>query len=297
MMTDIDYDAIQDRVDSFLNKEKEIDNLKSTITEVEDEFEDLYYQMVEALNENETLKKKLMYHQQIAKNHKIDLDHANENLKYVESAKAGVVQQLEELRERYDTLNTQYGRLGLVHDQFSQDACVEILDLKRRLNESDEQNESLLSIRQQERAKEKEKELMVVIDHQFNELANFKDRVDEQDQIIKEEKRNTQFWYEKATDCGGSLNRYQSEIDGLNKELNEYCDRVKELENQLEANEDNAEYWYETAENLRVENDNLVTRSDINVLEAKQDAYRQGITDAYNGIVNWMKNDIRWDDK
>ncbi len=280
MMTDIDYDAIQDRVDSFLNKEKEIDNLKSTITEVEDEFEDLYYQMVEALNENETLKKKLMYHQQIAKNHKIDLDHANENLKYVESAKAGVVQQLEELRERYDTLNTQYGRLGLVHDQFSQDACVEILDLKRRLNESDEQNESLLSIRQQERAKEKEKELMVVIDHQFNELANFKDRVDEQDQIIKEEKRNTQYWYEKATANDGVLNRYQNEIDQLNTDFNKY---IKDTAAQLEK--------------LRVDNENLVTRSDINVLEAKQDAYRQGITDAYNGIVNWMKNDIRWDDK
>lgn len=393
MMTDIDYDAIQERVDSFLNKEKEIDNLKSTITELEDEFEDLYYQMIEAVNENETLKKELTYHQQIAKNHKIDLDHANENLKYVESAKAGVIQQLEELEKTHADLDEKYGYLeianeklerkyswlNMVHASFKKSVLEEIQgleatiedlkrtiadmkivndrllqsststydaywsnqthrcqeemeywkakaeeigrmydeeedtseywhnvaddfeqeieELKNMLSDSDDQNESLLSIRQEERVKEREKELMGIIDHQFNELANFKDRVDEQDQIIKEEKRNTQFWYEKATDCGGSLNRYQSEIDSLNKELNEYSERVKELESLLEANEDNAQFWYETAENLRVENDNLVTRSDINVLEAKQGAYRQGITDAYNGIVNWMKNDIRWDGK
>lgn len=141
----------------------------------------------------------------------------------------------------------------------------EMEELKNMLSDSDDQNESVMSIHREERWHEKQKELMKIIDRQYFEALARDKRVTELETQLDEEKDTCEYWYNVSTNHEDIIAQLTSEIAHWEWEYN----RVQEL-------------W----DYAQKEKEQLLYAAG----EARKEAYVNGMEDAEKLYLKALKN-------
>ncbi len=138
-------------------------------------------------------------------------------------------------------------------------------ELKNMLSDSDDQNESVMSIHREERWHEKQKELMKIIDRQYFEALARDKRVTELEAQLGEEKDVCEYWYNVSTNREDVIAQLTSEIAHWEWEYN----RVQSL-------------W----DYAQKEKEQLLYAAG----EARKEAYVNGMEDAEKLYMKALKN-------
>lgn len=125
----------------------------------------------------------------------------------------------------------------------------EIEELKNMLSDSDDQNESVMSIHREERWHEKQKELMKIIDRQYFEALARDKRVTELEDQLENEKKNAMGWYESACRVQEKCDSWERVANTHNADLNRILKNEADLKTQLDEEKDTCEYWYNVSTN------------------------------------------------
>lgn len=138
-------------------------------------------------------------------------------------------------------------------------------ELKNMLSDSDDQNESVMSIHREERWHEKQKELMKIIDRQYFEALARDKRVTELETQLGEEKDTCEYWYNVSTSREDIIAQLTSEVAHWEWEYN----RVQSLWDYAQKEK---EQWLYAAG------------------EARKEAYVNGMEDAEKLYMKALKN-------
>jgi hypothetical protein len=141
----------------------------------------------------------------------------------------------------------------------------EMEELKNMLSDSDDQNESVMSIHREERWHEKQKELMKIIDRQYFEALARDKRVAELEAQLGEEKDTCEYWYNVSTNREDVIAQLTSEIAHWECEYNSVQSLWDHAQNEKEQ-------WLYAAG------------------EARKEAYVNGMEDAEKLYMKALKN-------
>lgn len=131
----------------------------------------------------------------------------------------------------------------------AEDQQEEIEQLKNMLSDSDDQNESVMSIHREERWHEKQKELMKIIDRQYFEALARDKRVTELEDQLENEKKNAMGWYESACRVQEKCDSWERVANTHNADLDRILKNEADLKAQLDDEKDICEYWHNVSTN------------------------------------------------